>query len=432
MSSVTALLLALSLALTASPAVAAGVPARALKSAPQQPALQRPEDLLPASPSDRLAPRAQANLERLIAATTDGDPDKPALLLRLAHDARARMQHANRSARALDRAIATAGLIRRRALVREQRALRTKARRWQTSAVGAYVKIATERRYAKYPRNDEALFNAAALLLRAGKLKQGKKLFVRLIRDHPRSKHIPATYLAFADSYYGQGKMPQAMRLYQQVTKYPGARLYGYAIYKLGWCWYNLADHRRALEAFVKIIRSASRWTGVPAAARDRLVAAARRDAVLAYAAVGAPSKAHHFFQRIGGQQAQEMLERLARVYADLGKFHEATSIYRRLMALAPSSDALCAWQLGIVHATMARQGRQAQVIEARRLAAVYRALQRRTGASPAAVKQCRTRALKTLRDLSTSLHTETAKGAPMLRTLAGHVDKELDALRKP
>jgi tetratricopeptide (TPR) repeat protein len=430
MSSFHAPVLALSLALAA-PAAAAGLPSKTLKSAPQRSALQRPEDLLPAS-SDLLAGKALTVLKRLIASSPDGDPSKPDLLLRLANHARARSYGAGSAARALNETAAAAGLIRRRALLREQRRRRAEARSWQKTAIRIYRKIATEQRYAKYARNDEALFNAAALLLRAGKLKQGKTLFVRLIRDHPQSKHIPATYIAFADSYYDQGKMPQAMRLYQQVTKYPGARLYGYAIYKLGWCWINLSDHRKALEAFVRIIRSAPRWTNVPAAARDRLVHEARKDAVLAYASVGRPAKAHPFFQRIGGQQAQEMLERLARVYADQGKFRESTSIYRRLIALAPSSDALCDWQLGIVHATMASQGRQTQVIEARRLTAVYRALRRRTGASTEAVKQCRTKALKTLQELSAALHAETAKGAPVLRTLAGYVDKELDALRKP
>ena len=430
MSSIHVPVLALSLAL-ATP-TAAGLPSRALKATPQRSGLQRPEDLLPASSRDLLSKKAHMILERLVGVTPDGDPDKPDLLLRLARHARARMQRAGSAARALNEAIADAGLIRRRALLRKQRGLKTEARTWQNNAVQAYLKIAAEPRYATYARSDEVLFNLASLLLRAGQLKQGRSYFARLIRNYPQSKQIPAAYLAFADHYFDQHSLHTALKLYQQVAKYPRSALYGYAIYKQGWCWINLSDHRRALEAFVKIIRGASRWTGVPAAAKARLVHEARKDAVLAYASVGLPAKAHPFFRRIGGQDTQAMLERLAQIYADQGKFRAAASIYRRLMTLAPSSDALCGWQLGIFRATMASQGRRAQVIEARRLAAVYRAMQRRAGASTKAVKACRTKALKTLQELSAALHAETAKGAPALRTLAGHVDQELDALHKP
>jgi len=429
MSSLYAPLLALSLAL-ATPA-AAGPPSRAHKAAPQRSGLQHPEDLLPASPKDLLSDKAHSILKRLVAATLDADPDRPELLHRLARHARARMQRAGRAARALSETIAAAGMIRRRALLRKQRGLNAEARTWQMNAVQAYLKIAVNPRHASYARSDEVLFNLASLLLRAGQLKQGRSFFVRLIRNYPQSRQIPAAYAAFADHYFEQGKLPEALKLYQWVTKYPKSALYGYAIYKQAWCWLNLSDHRRALEAFVKVIRGASRWTGLPTAARERLVHEARLDAVIAFAGVGMPSKAYPFFKRIGGQEVQMMLERLAQVYADQGKHRAAAATYRRLMLLSPGSSALCGWQLGIFHAALAGQGRRAQVIEARRLAAVYRAMQRRAGPSKAAAA-CRGRVLGALRELSAALHAETAKGAPALRTLAGHVDRELDALRKP
>ena len=129
-------------------------------------------------------------------------------------------------------------------------------------AIKMYLHIATKPAYSKFKRMDEVLFNVADMLNQAKRRDKARIFFRKLIRNYPQSKYIPDAYLSFAEFYFNDGQVENALKLYEQVGKYPNSPIYGYAIYKQGWCWLNLKDPRRALEMFVKVIKNASKWGG--------------------------------------------------------------------------------------------------------------------------------------------------------------------------
>jgi len=67
-----------------------------------------------------------------------------------------------------------------------------------------------------------------------------------------------------------------------------------------------------------------------------------------------------------------KMLELLANLYNDQGKFQPAILTFRKLIALNPKSKDLCSWQYNIVKATLALKDKREQVKEAQRLATVF------------------------------------------------------------
>lgn len=181
-----------------------------------------------------------------------------------------------------------------------------------------------------YRRRDRALFGLAELLQQAGRASEARRSFMSLIRDYPQSRFIPDVYLSFAEHYVRLGKLAPAQQLYQRAARFPQASIFGYALYRQGWCWLSLGNHRRALEAFVAVLRGASQFN-CSVAARAALLRAARRGTVSAYAAVGAARKAWPFFRRVGGQEAKAMLRQLKTLYTEAGKTAEAGVIAAQL-----------------------------------------------------------------------------------------------------
>jgi tetratricopeptide (TPR) repeat protein len=359
---------------------------------------------------EKLTDAAISTLKRLIAVTDDNDPEKPDFFFRLAEHYREKKNQNMFKARELDESIYQAQSEgRKQQLQSQQKSYERIEQQWTVEAMKMYLTIATAAAFSKYKRMDEVLFNVADMLNQAKKYEKARHFFGKLIREYPQSKYIPDAYLSFAEFYFDEGKVEDALKLYQQVAKYPNSPVYGYAIYKQGWCWLNLKDPRQALEKFVQVIKQSGQWAGAKKS-KIILVKEAKKDAVRAYSHVGTPDKAWNFFQRIGGEYAMKMLEMLASLYYDQGKFQPSIQTYRKLMSLNPKSKELCNWQYSIVKSTLAARDKREQVKESQRLAAVYQESKNISGMSKNALTECRSNASGVLRELATTWHREAQK----------------------
>ena len=348
-----------------------------------------------------LTDQAIAVLRRLIRVTEDSDPQKPDYYFRLAEHYREKKVQYMFKARGLDERIYRTESATEKARLRSQQRRHEKAERtWMKKALTEYRHIATHAAFVGYKRMDMVLFNTADLFNKAGRQDLARRFFGQLIRNHPDSKYLADAYLSFAEYYFNNKQVADALKLYQQVSRHRHSPLYGYALYKQGWCWLNLKDPRRALEMFVKVIRHGK---GSTTRSRIVLVREARKDAVRAYSHVGRPDRAWPFFQRLGGKHAPRMLQRLARLYQDQGKFLRAISVYHRLIALFPRSKDLCTWQYRVLRATLPGKDKKAQASESLRLAALYDTFKARGGVD----KTCRGNTEGVLRELATTWHRE-------------------------
>ncbi|MCA9670603.1 MAG: tetratricopeptide repeat protein [Myxococcales bacterium] len=358
----------------------------------------------------KLTDAAIRKLKQLIEVTDNNDAEKPDFIFRLAEHFRDKKVLYEFRARELDEKIyQTSDAGRKGRLKQAQKSYEHASRKWMIEAVKKYLEIYRTPAYQKYRRMDEVLFNLAAMLTEVKRRDKAREVFSRLIRNYPQSKYIPDALLSFAEFYFNNNQVEKALALYQRVGKYPQSAIYGYAVYKQGWCWLNLKDPRRALELFVKVIRNANRWSGSKKG-KIVLVKEAKKDAVRAYAHVGTPGRAWNFFKRIGGGYAMTMLERLANIYYDQGKFDDSTAVYKKLIGLNPKSKKLCSWQYNIVRATLSGKQKRNQVREVQRLAAVYQLLKKRGGMRKTALMECRENASAVLRELATTWHREAQK----------------------
>jgi tetratricopeptide (TPR) repeat protein len=358
-------------------------------------------------------------LQRLIENTSDTDPEKPDLLFRMAELYNEQQRYYSFRARELDQKIFEAGnrgQTEQEAKLKAQQAdYQKKEDRWLLESVKKYLEVADHpENYGTYKKMDEVLFYLAYLLNQVKKEEAARKYFKRLIKDYPSSKFLPDAFLSFGEYYFEQRDLESALKFYDKVLTYPNSRVFGYARYKEGWCYYNLGDFKQALATFVSVIEMTQRGSGSSNKAnRLALEKEAKKDSVRAYSRIGTPDKAWPFFQRIGGSYAMTMMEQLGELYNAQGQFQESIKVFRQLMAIDPNSAKLCVWQTEVMRNTMSYTGSKAHpdlVKELQRLAAVYDAFKDKRGLKPDAIDECKDNTANTLRELATVWHREAQK----------------------
>jgi tetratricopeptide (TPR) repeat protein len=356
----------------------------------------------------------QATIDRfqkLLKVTEDDDPQKADFHFRIAELYDEQQRYNSFQARSLDQKIFDAKTPSQKSqLQAQQKQHETDQRQWLLKAVDSYVKAAN---YRKYERMDEVLFRLAYLLQTIGKEEQAREFFLRLIKDYPNSKYIPNAYLSFAQFYFDKGEMDAAKKFYEKVEQFPKSDVYGYAIYKKGWCHINLGDFKTALGTFVEVIKLAQAGK----AANTKLGNAslereAKKDVVKAYARTpgAGPDRAWDFFTRVGGDFAPKMMEALAELYWEQGMFPDSTKVYHKLMALNPESARLCEWQNKVVRNTLSAGTKKDQVQEINRLGIAYDRVKALPTAKKDQVEECRVSFHDISKELALVWHKEAQR----------------------
>ncbi len=209
-------------------------------------------------------------------------------------------------------------------------------------AVSAFRKIVNT--YPKHERTDAALYSLSKTL---GRLNDENAVmyYKQLIAQHPRSPLIPDAWLALGEFYFDKHKIADATNAYQQVMEYKEHRAYPFAVYKLGWCYYNsqgastkTSDEalKKSIAALKLVVKLSDKQKTTNFNLRDEAI----RDLVMVFAETEDTEAAWNYFKTIG-QEAKfyAMLERLGNMYADAGKNDKAIEVYNRLVTESPTKE---------------------------------------------------------------------------------------------
>ena len=222
----------------------------------------------------------------------------------------------------------------------EKTALVARSAKFQTEAIGRYKEIVSK--YPKFERMDEVLYFLGHSLWEANKEQDALGIYKALITHYPKSKYIPDAWLAFGEFYFNgsQGKSKElnnALAAYKHAAEFPDSSVYGFAVYKEAWCYYNLNDFKTALDLFKTVIFYGDLASSTTKENKTALVKEARKDYVLTWSHYGDPRGAEDDFKKVGGDQNwMGMFKGLAGLYYDDGKDMEAAITYHRLIELQP------------------------------------------------------------------------------------------------
>lgn len=284
------------------------------------------------------------------------------------------------------------------------------------NAIKYYTRMKKD--YPDYSKIDEILYYLAYEYEQNKDLDHARNVYLELIEKTPNSPYVPNAYLAFGELFFVEAmgdpsKWALAEQAYKEVIKYkpPQNKVYGYALYKLGYVYWNSGEYAQAIQEFKNVIEYANKFEDMPSAKLIRK--SARRDIIPVYAVAGKPSKAYNFFRPLsgdtGGSQdaTLQMLRDLGISYYDTGHYEDAITMYRDLMA-RDKGDQFCEYQVFITQAVQAisASDKVTQRKELDNMLGVYERFQKEEHA-PEAKLNCANRTAELLAETAMSWHLE-------------------------
>ena len=307
----------------------------------------------------------------------------------------------------------------------EKEHLLAKSRDYSRLAIDRYSEIV--QKYKDYERTDEVLYFLGQNLMEAGEERKALVAYKRLIDRYQKSKFYPDALLAFGEYYFNSSKakrdlIEKALSYYKQAASFPENQVYAFALYKQGWCYFNLSDYQRAMDMFKAVVLYGE-YAGASAVEKDAgksgkstLVREARNDFVRAYARYGSPQEAKTEFAKVASKHDDQflMLKQLANLYYEDGKDREAALTYNTLIRERPLSPEAPGFQGKIVDCVLRAGNKKMTVDQVRRLVKIMGDVEKsgniKDDKDKKALAEARALSERTLSNLAVNWHNEAKK----------------------
>ncbi|MFL5356492.1 tetratricopeptide repeat protein [Archangium sp.] len=304
--------------------------------------------------------------------------------------------------------------------------LLTRQKQYSRLALDQYTKIVQE--YPDFERSDEVLFFLGTNLMEEGQDRKALVVFKRLVEKHPKSRYMPDAWLAFGEYYFNNSKgkhadLERALAAYKKAAEYPESQVYAFALYKQGWCYFNLADYANAKDKWKSVVLYGE-LAGAQAVEKDggkgkkgsSLVREARTDYVRAYAREGDVMLAREDFSKVATNPDDRfaMMRTLANMYYGDGKDREAAITYNSLIKEKPLSPEAPGFQGRIVDIVLRMGNKERTVTQVRRLVKIMKEVESsgviKEDKDKRALADAKDLAERTLSNLAVTWHNEAKK----------------------
>ncbi|MCO4762484.1 MAG: DUF3808 domain-containing protein [Myxococcales bacterium] len=216
-----------------------------------------------------------------------------------------------------------------------------------------YEKVLRE--FPNYQRIDEVMYRLGKAALSQGKAlgdkvlsNKGVQYLNQLVQKHQQSRYISNAHLALAEHFFDSNNLTLAKMNYEQIVQnYKGSPMFNYALYKLGWVYYNLREFRRTVETFQAVVREISKLKGKALSFKEQ----ALKDLVPAYSELerGWP-EAKAYFTKVEGEKGMwKRLERLAAIYVANDKQDLAIELHSHFIESKPTDPRCVDWYETII-----------------------------------------------------------------------------------
>lgn len=266
----------------------------------------------------------------------------------------------------------------KQSLEAEKAAKMKESKGWVRRALDNYKEI--REKFPKYERMPDVLFALGQSYWSEGQYQEAIDVYGELIRNYKDSPLVSEAWIAFGEFYFNNKDVKRALKSYEKAAEDKRSRVYGFALYKQAWCYYNLSDWKKALSKFKATVIYSQLSKELSGENRIALGREAQKDFVRTYAHVGDPARAKFEFADLlgkdscGDESCWNLLEMLAGLWFDEGYFDESASLYAQLIKMNPQNTKNPFFQSRIVDEVSRGGDKQRVVNEARRLVEVYEA----------------------------------------------------------
>ncbi len=187
-----------------------------------------------------------------------------------------------------------------------------------------------------YEQIDKIRYYMAFNLAEMGYAGEAYEQYSGIVREHSNSKYLAEAFLGMAEyTFTIEEDMPLALQQYQKVVSIdPSTSSASFAMYKMGWCYFNLGEPKKALAQFEKVIREADAASAD--GRRSDMRKEALKDLVKAYSMWedAKPANARKYFKSFAADdnEVNDMMERLARLYNEGGRVADSIYVYNNLI----------------------------------------------------------------------------------------------------
>ena len=209
--------------------------------------------------------------------------------------------------------------------------------------------------FPSYKRIDEVIYRLGKAALGQGKAlgdkvltNKGVQYLNQLIQKYQQSQYIPQSHLALAEHFFDSNNLTLAKMNYERIVQnFRSSNLFNYALYKLGWVYFNLREFERAVETFQSVVREIDKSKVKQIEFRDQ----ALNDLVPAYAELerGWPAAKEYYTKVEGEKQMWVRLERLAALYVANDKQELAIELHGHFIETKPTDPRCVDWWETIV-----------------------------------------------------------------------------------
>lgn len=185
---------------------------------------------------------------------------------------------------------------------------------------------------------DKITFNKAVALQYLGEEKDAARIYNQLIEKYPNSDIAGDAYASLGDFYFDRNDFRNAQKYFGKAKRYKRSKRYLWAIFKLGWCSYNLGNQKEALKYWKSLVSTAKRNRSDNTA--QQLKEEALRDMVYAFADLRQIEQAIAYYKANGGtRHIGPFLTLLAQILADQGEFSDSIKVLKRFQAVLPYDE---------------------------------------------------------------------------------------------
>lgn len=191
-----------------------------------------------------------------------------------------------------------------------------KGKDWIRKASDTYFDI--EKRFPNYSELDGVIFNNAFANQQLGDTKKSELLYKKLLDRFPKSSLVPDALIALGELLYDQARFKEAKSSFENVGRFPEAKIYSYGLYKLAWTLYNMKLSDEAVNKLVEVVEKNP--PSIDPSRRYNLRQEALRDLVLFVADRIKGEALYDFFKKIA------TLEELGQAMVNTAKLYESYS----------------------------------------------------------------------------------------------------------
>ncbi|MBI3595467.1 MAG: tetratricopeptide repeat protein [Nitrospirae bacterium] len=229
-----------------------------------------------------------------------------------------------------------------------------------TYSIGIYEKLRANA--ALYPTNDELLYQLAHGYDESDKKERSLSLLKELADRFPKSSYYAEARFRIGESYFNEGKFPEASVSYLKgLESNPANPLMDFISYKLIWSYFKMGDYRRTVD---RVISSLNRYSVHQPNGKTLLDIESLSDsswnevkelihlATLSIDFWGGTDKARSYFDFHGHVSFENLIYRpLGHLYLNRGKFQEAAYAFNTFLSLYPTHEDAPLFQLDLIEA---------------------------------------------------------------------------------